>query len=467
MNILLVNSVTNRRPGYHTITTKIPQLGLKVLANATPKEYRIDICDEIFGHQITEELIKGRKYDLVAITAMTSGAPRAYEIAKLCKKYKIKTIFGGIHASICPEEAKEYVDTVVIGEADEIWKDILRDFERGKLKDTYIADKLPPLGDKNGRADQIIEPINGRYDVASIQTSRGCPVGCKFCSVTKFNGSKLRRRSIDSVIDEWNSITKSFVFIVDDNFFGITEKQAEYSKNLLEEIIKKGRKRLWFSQTSINIGKDPEALRLAYKAGCRAMLVGIESFDDANLAQYNKRLNRNLLNHYKSLIDSFHKHGIAIFGGIIIGADNDNIDTIFRAGKIATELGIDIIQLTNLTPLPGTKLFDEFKEKGRLIANNFPSDWEKYTFIETVFRPQKMSSEELDESIFLLRRAATERSWVFKRTIKSLFKTRSLTTALFVHGMNRGFYELAKVVVRQDKEKYKHLFKVKAPKLPI
>ncbi len=466
MNILFVNSVARNTPGYHTISTKIPQLGLKVLAYATPKEHNVDICDEIFGSEMTYNLISSGKYDLVAVTAMTSGAPRAYEIAEFCREQGVPAIFGGIHASLCTEEAKKYFDTVIVGEADELWPEVVRDFERGELKKIYLVDKLPELGDKNGRADQEIEPANGRYHVASLQTSRGCPIGCKFCSVTKFNGPRIRRRSIDSIVDEWNSITKSFVFIVDDNFFGVTKKQAEWSKELLREIIKRGKRRLWFSQTSINMGEDTEALTLAYKAGCRAMLVGLESFDEGNLVQYNKKLNHNLLTHYKRLIDTFHKCGIAVFGGVIIGADNDGPDTIFRAGEIAAKLGVDIVQLTNLTPLPGTKLFEEFRDEGRLIVNDFPKDWEKFTFIETVFNPKKMTAEELDESIFLLRRGGCKKSWVYKRTIKSLFRTRSLSTALFVHGMNIGFYELAKVAVKRDSLRFPHLLRCKPPKIP-
>ncbi len=467
MRILLINPIARNTPGYHTVSTRIPQLGLQVLAQCTPPEHHVDICDEIFGSDRTYDILSKGNYDLVGITAMTSGATRAYEIAQMCRELKLPTIFGGIHASMCTEEAQEYFDSIVIGEADELWPIILDDFQAGRLKERYKANSLPELGDKNGRANQLISPINGRYHVASLQTSRGCPIQCKFCSVTKFNGPRIRRRSISSIIDEWNSIPKSFVFVVDDNFFGVTKKQAEWSKELLRAIIKHGKKRLWFSQTSINMGEDPEALTLAYKAGCRAMLVGLESFDEENLLQYQKKLNQKSLSHYKELIDTFHKCGIAVFGAIIIGADGDFPDSIAKAAKTAVNMGVDIIQLTNLTPLPGTALFDEFKEQGRLLANDFPKDWEKYTFIETVFKPKRMTAQQMDEAIFLFRRAAVEKRWVLRRTIKSLFNTKSLSTAIFVHGMNRGFYELAKVAVARDKHRFPYLMKCKPTVFPL
>lgn len=437
-----------------------------MLANCTPSEHQVDIYDEIFGKINIEESLGKKGYDLVGVTAMTSGATRAYELAKACRDLKLPVIFGGMHATTCPEEAQPYFDSIVLGEADELWPKILSDFQAGKLQKRYVADRLPDISSGAGRARQTVDPINGKYDVASLQTSRGCPTGCKFCSVTKVNGPVIRRRSIDAVLEEWNTVNKSFIFIVDDNFFGLSSKQAEWSKEFLREIIKRGKKHYWFSQTTINMGDDKEGLDLAYKAGCRAMLVGIESFDDENLQSFQKRLNRQNLSRYKELIDGFHRSGIAVFGALISGSDNDVPESIGQTATTAVELGIDIIQLTNLTPLPGTGLYEEFKNEGRIIANNYPDDWEKYTFTNTVFQPKRMTPQQLDEAMFLFRRGAIERRWLLKRTIKSLFKTRSLTTALFVHGMNKGFLNLAKIQVAHDAPKFPHLKNVPSTEFP-
>jgi len=460
IKIALINPVSRTGQGYHTIGSTIPHLGLQVLAKRTPAEHQLDIYDEIFGHVDVARDLAHKKYDLIGITAMTSGATRAYELADECRRLKLPVIFGGIHATTCPEEAQPYFDSIVLGEADELWPEILKDFQTGNLKPRYQATKLPELENDIGTGLQTIDPVNGKYDVASLQTSRGCPTGCKFCSVTKVNGARIRRRSIDSVIEEWNSVTKKFIFIVDDNFFGLTSKQGDWAKEMCRQIIKRGKKHFWFSQTTINMGDDKEGLDLAYKAGCRFMLVGIESFEEQNLQDFQKKLNRQNLDRYKQLIDGFHRSGIAVFGGLIIGSDGDTPDSIIRTATTAVKLGIDIIQITNLTPLPGTELYEEFKREDRLLANNYPKDWEKYTFINTVFKPKRMTAQELDEAMFLFRRGAIERRWVLKRTIKSFFRTRSLTTALFVNGMNKGFREMGKIQVAMDAPKYPHLLNV-------
>lgn len=465
MRIALINPMQRTGQGYNSVT-RIPQLGLQVLAQCTPAEHQVEIYDEIFRSDQTEAFLRNGTHDLVGITAMTSGAPRAYELAGICRETKIPVIFGGIHATTCPDEAQPHFDSIVVGEADAIWPGILEDFQAGRLKRRYEAEKLPELSDGFGRAAQTIAPVNGQYRVASLQTSRGCPTGCTFCSVTKVNGARIRRRPIDEIVDEWNSITKPFVFIVDDNFFGVSAPQAEWTKQLLNELIKRGRRRMWFSQTTINMGDDSEALKLAYKAGCRGMLVGLESFQEQDLAQYGKKLNRRSLGRYRELIDGFHRAGIAMIGAVIIGSDNDVPDTIRQAIATTIRLGVDIIQVTNLTPLPGTDLYEEFIREGRIALNNYPQDWEKYTFIHTVFKPKRMTANELDEAMFLFRRGAIERPWVLKRTIKSFFKTRSWTSALFVHNTNKGFVKMGKVQVAEDAKRFPHLLNAPATAFP-
>lgn len=454
MRIALVNPITRRSQGYHTVGSLIPQLGLQVLAQRTPSTHTVDIVDEVFGPEFTDtQLVRG-KYDLVGITAYTSGSTRAYEIAAQCRREGIPVIMGGPHAWACPEEVSQHVDSVAVGECDDIWPKICEDAESGNLQRHY-AGTLSNLEETGfGRAHQTLQPANGRYDVAAIQTSRGCPVGCEYCSVTKFNGAPIRRRRIDDILDEWNRTPKNFIFVVDDNFFGVGKKHADWAKELLRAIIKHGKKRLWFSQTTINMGEDDEGLRLAYKAGCRGMLIGFETFNAATLKEYHKGINRNNLDRYQELVNGFHKAGISVFGGFIIGSDQDTPETVAETALQAVKLGVDIIQITNLTPLPGTKMFDRYKEEGRLLATSFPKDWERYTFTETVYQPKNMSPRELDEAIFELRHAAARENWVWKRAFRTLMRTRSLTTALFVHGMNKGWKRMAKIQAPHDAQRF-------------
>jgi radical SAM superfamily enzyme YgiQ (UPF0313 family) len=427
---------------------------LQVLAKLTPEPHSVEIIDEIFGFDAADNLIKDGRFDLVGLTGYSSGATRAYEIAAQCRREGIPVIMGGPHASACPDEVLQHVDSVAIGECDSIWWQIVEDADKGRLEQRYTAELAPIDRPGIGRALQEIQPINGRYDVSSIQTSRGCPVGCEYCSVTKFNGAPIRRRDIDDIIEEWNATPRRFLFVVDDNFFGVGPKHAEWAKELLREIIKRGKKRLWFSQTTINMGEDEEGLRLAYEAGCRGMLIGFESINQATLKDWHKGINRNNLHRYKELIDGFHKAGISVFGGFIIGSDQDDVETVAETAIQSVKLGIDTIQITNLTPLPGTGMYDRLMQEKRIFATNYPEDWERYTFVETVYQPAKMTPQELDEAIYELRYEAAKASWVWLRTLRTLWMTRSLTSAAFIHGMNTGWKRLAKMQLPRDEERF-------------
>ncbi|MCP4246157.1 MAG: B12-binding domain-containing radical SAM protein [bacterium] len=453
MRIALVNPISRRTQGYHTIGSRIPQLGLQVLAQLVPDGHEVEIIDEIFGYDATEEYIAAGRYDLVGLTSYTSGAARSYEIAAQCRRRGIPIVMGGPHASAMPDEAQEHVDAVAIGECDEIWPDMVRHAVAGKLNRRYQG-RLSELDSPLGRGRQDLRPINGTYDVASIQTSRGCPVGCEYCSVTEFNGAPIRRRNIDDIVDEWNATAKRFIFVVDDNFFGVGPKHAAWAKELLRAIIRRGKKRLWFSQTTVNMGDDAEGLRLAYQAGCRGMLIGFETLNADSLRDYHKGINRQNLDRYRDLIRGFHRAGISVFGAFIIGADQDTPETVSTTALESVRLGIDTIQITNLTPLPGTKMYDRFLAEGRILATNYPADWERYTFVETVYQPRNMSAAQLDEAIFELRHVAAKVPWVWRRTLRTLWRTRSLTSALFIHGMNKGFKRLAAAQEPVDAERF-------------
>lgn len=453
MRIALINPVARRCQGYHTIGSFLPQLGLQVLAKLVPREHTVEIIDEIFGFEAVDKRIRRGNYDLVGVTSYTSGATRAYEIADQCRSEGIPSIMGGPHASAMPAEAGEHFDAVAIGECDDIWPGVLQDVADGNLRKTYHG-RLAELINGTGTARQDLQPINGKYTVGSIQTSRGCPVGCEYCSVTTFNGAPIRRRPIDEIIEEWNRTTNKFMFVVDDNFFGVGEKHAEWAKELLRQIIKRGKKRLWFSQTTINMGEDREGLRLARQAGCCGMMIGFETFNAENLKEFHKGINHKNLDRYKTLVDGFHRAGISVFGGFIIGADADDENTVAETTEQATRLGVDTIQITNLTPLPGTKMYDRYLKEGRIFATDYPEDWERYTFVETVYHPKRLTAQQLDKTIYELRHVAATNRWVWKRTLNTFLRTRSFTSALFIHGMNTGWKRMAKRQVVKDEERF-------------
>ena len=449
MRILLINPVARRTRGYHNSSQAFPPLGLQVLAQLTPPGHEVDLVDEALGPIDTDNLLQKSRYDLVGITAMTSGATRAYELAGQCRVRGIPCIMGGPHAWAMPDEAARFFDAITLGECDALWPTILADAAAGKMQKRYQGEWVD-LQRGYGRAQQSLRPLNGRYSVNCLQTSRGCPVGCAYCSVTRFNGPKIRRRDVDDIVAEWNSTEKGWLFVVDDNFFGVGPEQGAWAKGCLEAIIQRGKRRQWFSQTTINMGTDPEALRLAYRAGCRAMLVGLESFDPENLRLCHKGINRSYAGRYKEMVDNFHRAGIAVFGAFIVGAERDTEDTAAQTALAAVETGVDIIQITNLTPLPGTPVYDDFLRAGRITACNYPQDWERYTFVETVFKPQRMEARTLDATLLEVMYHAGRRHWPWRRSLKTLWRTRSLRTAIFVHVANCGMRRIARSLAPDD-----------------
>lgn len=456
MRIALVNPMARNSQGYHTIGVTIPHLGLQVLARKVQAPHTVDIIDEIFGSERTEEWLTPERYDLVGITAYSSGATRAYELAGLCRRRTLPCVMGGPHAWACPDEAQRYFDSVAVGECDDIWPQIVDDAARGRLAPRYEGAPAR-LSGGGGAAAQGIRPINGRYDVGAIQTSRGCPIGCDFCSVTKFNGRTIRRRPVGEIVAEWNELDRRFLVVVDDNFYGVGPTHAEQAKEILRGLIRHGKTRRWFGQTSINMGADPEALKLAYKAGCRGMLVGFESLNPASIEGYHKGLNSGLIGRYKELIGGFHRAGLSVFGCFIVGADEDSPETVSQTALDAVRLGVDIVQVTHLTPLPGTGLYRKMLSEGRITATDYPKDWERYTFVDTVFTPRGMSAQSLDEASFDLRCGAAFEPWVYKRALKTLWMTRSLSTAAFVYGVNRGFKRVSQALVARDRHRFEGL----------
>lgn len=457
MQICLINPASEAGEGYHTMGLHIPPLGLQVIAKLTEtyfgydtNKYKIDLIDENFGTEKTTRILISNKYDIVCLTGMTCSAPRAYNIAKFATQVGAVTIFGGIHATVCAEEAQKYFDVVVRGEAEKTWPQILQDFEKNELKPLYDMSNPNRQGVMNWNANHNLQPLNGAYKIAAIQSTRGCPNLCNFCSVGLMNGTKLRRRGASDFIDEWNSIPEKFLMVVDDNFFGVTPNQAQEGKMILDAMMKKAKKKIWFSQTSINMGEDTEALKMAYEAGCRLMLIGLEAFDEKTLANLNKPTAQKALKDYKKLISAFHNAGIAVLGAVLFGTDADEPESISKTCQFACDIGVDIFQITTLTPLPGTVLFKDLQDKGHIIANNYPSDWAKYTFTHAVHNTEKMSATEMNVARYRFYRGMAQNNWVPKCTMKTLWTTKSLSTAMVVHSTNRGLERIVKQQIKKD-----------------
>lgn len=420
--ILLVNPAFKGSLHSNIKVLAIPPLNLAMIARYTPERFDVQLVDEA-----VEDLDFDIPADLVGITCMTPLAPRAYEIAAEFKKRGVPVVMGGIHASYMPEEALRYVDAVVSGEAETTWPKVLEDFENGRMQKVYSISEQPDIENlKPPRRDLL----HGKYFVETVQTGRGCPINCNFCSVTAFNGPRYRLRSIDSVIEEIKQIKSKRIFIVDDNIVGAGNKYIRRTRELFTRL--KECNKEWGAQTCLNIVEHEDLLTLARESGCRALLIGFESIDADSLNHMHKPVNlRPNTKNFSEAIKKIHDHGIAIIGCFIFGADTQTKDVFRRTVDFALANDIDAIQMTLETPLPGTAFYRQMVEEKRLLLTNYPNDWRHYNIFEPVFQMKSFSAREAYEGLL---NAYTEMS-AFGTSLKRAWRTFKYTRSLFSTGI--------------------------------
>jgi radical SAM superfamily enzyme YgiQ (UPF0313 family) len=427
--LLLVNPISDYRRGFAlNWDSKYPPVSLGILSALTPDNWEVEIYDENFDE------FEIRDVDLVGITALTATANRAYTIAQEYKKAGIPVIIGGVHASMMPDEAAKYVDCVVQGEAEGIWPQILKDFEEGKLQNRYKGYHTPPEEIPIARHD-LFHPD---YLFTTIQTTRGCPSDCAFCSVHNFNGNIHRMRPVQDILDELEVLPEGkLVFFVDDNIIGYSKKSRERSIELFKGMVDRGIKRKWFSQTSLNVADEPEVLKWARKSGCHTLLIGIESEEEGMLENIKKKVNLKAgVDQYKRKFKKIQRKGIPVMGTFIFGHDNDTEESLKRRAAFIKKCGVDLVQASVLTPLPGTKVYEDFVEQGRLVVNNFPSDWQRFHFLEPVYKPAKIERERL-QRIMWTNWVRIYNKWELRRRfLRTFIRTKSFTSAYFAYAGN-------------------------------
>jgi len=432
--LLFINPVSLLRRNFlKTDTAKYPPLAFAILAALTPENWEVELLDENF------EDFTYRPADLVAFTAFTSSVYRAYEIAAIYKEKNIPTILGGIHASMLPKEASEYMDSVVIGEAESIWKKVLIDAENGKLKRYYHGSQLPLDQLPKARFD-LFHPD---YVIGSIQTTRGCPFNCDFCTVTPFNGSKYRMRPVEDVLDEIESLPQDQFYIIDDNLIGYSKQSVEHAKALFRGMIERKINKKWWSQSSMNFADDEEVIQLASESGCQVIFLGIESEQIEGLESTNKKLNARMgVDKYAEVFQKIHKAGISIIGSFIFGLDSDTEEGLKARTAYILNNDIDSYQSSILTPLPGSKTYKLFEEEGRLTKTNYPFDWQYYTMQDVVIKPKKMSSKTLENVMNENWKALFNKKTMLQKFMKSLRLTKNAEAATWALSTNISYRNL-------------------------
>jgi radical SAM superfamily enzyme YgiQ (UPF0313 family) len=435
--LVLINPVAIHERGLHRKRiTRFPPLGLAYLGAATPENWEVKLIDE------NVRVLPLPDADLVGITSFTSTVNRAYEIASSYQNKNVPVVMGGIHVTMMPDEALDYATSVVQGEGEWVWPQVLKDCETGDLKKIYKAQPEELSNLFLPRRDLL----DSSYEWGTLQTSRGCPMKCHFCSVTAFNGRRFRQRPLEDVLRELKEIPQRNIFFVDDNILGYGKAAEERAIQLFRGMVEKGLGKRFLCQASLNFAENPEVLKWAQKAGCKMIFVGLESVSESSLKFFGKTYNlKRGIQEYAKAIKQCHRYRIGVIGALMFGSDGEDVGTFKKTLSFIQESGLDVIQVTFATPLPGTELFQKLYREERLTHTAFPEDWKDYRFSQVVFKPKGMSKEDLYRGMALVKDGLYTPASVSRRVVRTLLETRNVTTAYLSYKLNkayrRGFLE--------------------------
>jgi radical SAM superfamily enzyme YgiQ (UPF0313 family) len=426
-----------RNPQAHIFSrVAIPRLG-SVLLGTILQQQGLDV-------KVVVEEIKALDYhnldfapDLVGISTITSTAPRAFELADSYRAQGIPVVLGGPHSSFLQEESLQHADYVVCGEGDEALPELVAAYNQGggfaSIRNLCFHGEsglqINPL--RPFLQDLDVLPIpdynlihgwrSGQQEVISIATSRGCPFGCRFCSVIQMFGRQYRYNSVDRIIDEIqrNAMQAGHIFFCDDNFTANRDR----IKTLLERILQMGLKMEWSAQVRVEAARDQELLDLMARSGCLMVFIGLESINPATLKAYKKS---QTVDDIRECVHNFHEKNIKVHGMFIFGAEEDNAQVIRETVTFSHQIYIDSLQYLILTPLPGTPVYQELKEEGRLLNR----DWSHYDGHHAVFLPRYMTPYELQVETL----QAMKNFYTWTSVLKRLIRRDWFFARLKIHG---------------------------------
>lgn len=406
-------------------------LSLMVLAGVTPPEWEITIVDE---NRRAPDYSSMPRPDLVGITAFTSQANRAYEVAAHFRRLGVPVVMGGIHATMCVDEAMGRVDSVVTGEAEGVWPKVVEDARHGGLKRRYDGGLARMTDVPLARHDLLSEG----YAFGAIQTTRGCPLNCSFCSVTAFNGARYRQRPIPDVVREFRAIREKLVLVVDDNLVGTRPEHVARAKELFRAMARARLRKKWIAQATVNVADDEELLSLAAKAGCCGVFIGFETPTPEGLRELGKKYNLLKSRDFRASVRRIQRHGILVVGSFIIGLDLDEPGIGARIAETAGRYGVDHLNALFLTPLPGTRLWDRMKSEGRIALDAFPEDWKYYTLTFPVARYAHLSLDDILEENLSCNRNFYSLPRILRRVCGSVAHRRQPLISLAANFSYRG-----------------------------
>ena len=416
MKLLFILPAIGRKDGEEYIGTwKMEPLTIATLKALTPP----DIETFFFDDRI-EDINYDIDVDLVSISVETYTASRAYKIAKRFKEKGIIVIMGGYHITSVTDEALLYCDSIIVGNAETVWKQMLDDFGNSKLKKRYdgIRGGIPPLPDRSIYGNKKYLPLT------LMETGRGCPHTCEFCAITSYYGGKYTPRPIDDIAAEIKQSKNKVIFFVDDNITANRGHLLAICRAITPLKIK------WTSQVSLSIAKDDELLQAMKDSGCQLVLIGFESLDKANLDQMNKSWNYKLGERDK-LVQKIHKKGIGIYATFVFGFDFDAVESFDDTVNFAMKHRFFFAAFNHLLPFPSTPLYYRLLNENRLLYERW---WLKddYKYGDIPYQPKKILPEELKECCANARRRFFKPSNILKRGFSSIRRNASpLITAVF------------------------------------
>lgn len=398
---------------------RMEPLQLGVLAGLTPDHHEITLVDDRINPVNYEE-----PADLVAITLEIYMAKRAYEIATEFRSRGVTVVFGGIHASLVPEEASLYADSIIIGDAEAVWEQVLVDQENKQLKKEYLS--FPSVPHPGKVARRSIYQGNRYLPLTLLQYGRGCPFACSFCSISVYFNKTNYYREIGEVLSEIKAQKRKFLFFVDDNIIGDKEKAKELFRALIPLKLK------WVGQASINMTEDAELMQLMQKSGCMGLVIGFESYSEEGLSEFNKA--PNVLQSYQEQIKIIRKHRINIWAAFVLGHDGESQETLKKTLDFTIRQKFAFVAFNILMPYPKTEIYNKLLEEDRLL---YEGKWwlhPDYRFNFAAFKPKKMTADELTEYVFYMRRKFNSVPVILRR-IFSWHNLRNMGRLVFLFQM--------------------------------
>lgn len=382
-----------------------------IIKELTPKDIKINFIDERI-----EDIPQKINSDIIALSVETFSAKRAYEIAKKYKTTKNKIVMGGIHPTTLPEEALQFADTVLVGDAEDTWNKYLDDVKKGMEKKIYISENKSKIS----KIDYNSDCYKGKkyLKVGMVQASRGCKFNCDFCSVKNLYRKGVRQKDVDKLIEEIKEIKEKLIFFIDDNIF----YNEETAKKLFKKL--KSLNKKWACQISIDIAFNDELLKMMKEAGCFLVLIGFESLNKNNLEQMNKTANLQIAK-YEEAINNIYKHNLMIYAMFVLGYDYDTKESIEQTYEFALEHNFAISNFNPLMVLPGTKLYERIEKENRLIYKKWWLE-DNYKYGDTMYIPKNMKPEELADGCKNARYKFNTYINIFKRLIRNKVNHASL-----------------------------------------